>query len=159
MKKSINQLGLLAVISFIAFITINASDPSDNKKVAKDFYNSYNKHDLQKSFDDFISKDLVNRTMGGGMDREKWLNFDESVIAACPNLKMTVKEQMAEGNKVITHWISEGTHTGDFMGMTGTDNAIRLEGVSIDQISKGKIKEHLAIADFTQFIQQFAEKK
>jgi steroid delta-isomerase-like uncharacterized protein len=132
--------------------------PEDNKMVARGFYESYNNHDMQKSFDDFIAENLVNHTMGGSLDREKWLNFDQAFIAACPDLKGTIKEQVAEGNTVVTHWLCEGTHTADFMGMPASGNSISLEGISIDKIEQGMIKEHFASADFTMFMQQFARK-
>ena len=101
--------------------------------------------------------DLVNHTMGGGFDREKWLNFDKAFLAACPDFKLTVKEQFAEGNRVVTHWVCNGTHTSDFFGMAASGNVIQLAGISIDGIENGKIKEHFAMADFTQFMQQFAK--
>ncbi len=50
-----------------------------------------------------------------------------------------------------------GTHAADFMGMAASGNAIQLVGISIDGIENGKIKEHFALADFTQFMQQFVK--
>lgn len=128
------------------------------KTVARNFYESYNSKDLDKSFHDFIAVDLVNHTMGGGFDREKWLNFDKAFLTACPDLKLTVKEQFVDSNRVVTHWTCSGTHTADFLGIPASGNAIQLAGISIDGIEGGKIKEHLAMADFTQFMQQFVKK-
>jgi len=130
---------------------------SELKAIASSFYESYNRKDVEQSFNDFIADDLVNHTMGGSLDREKWLNFDKAFLAACPDLKLTVKEQFNEGNRVVTHWTCCGTHTGDFCGMTASGNSIRLTGISIDGIENGKIKEHLAMADFTHFMQQFVK--
>jgi len=131
---------------------------TQTKPVARDFYESYNNGDLDKSFQDFIATDLVNHTMGGGFDREKWLNFDKAFLAACPDLKLKVKEQFAEGSKVVTHWTCSGIHTAEFLGMPASGNVIQLTGISIDGIEDGKIKEHFAMADFTQFMQQFVKK-
>lgn len=113
------------------------------KAIASDFYDSYNRKDLDKSFDDFIATDLINHTMGGGFDREKWLNFEKAFLAACPNLTLRVKEQFAEGNRVVTYWTCAGTHTADFLGLEASGNVIQLTGISIDGIENGKIKEHL----------------
>ena len=128
------------------------------KAIASNFYESYNRKDLEKSFDDFIAVDLINHTMGGGLDREKWFNFDRAFLAACPDLQLTVKEQFVEGERVVTHWTCFGTHTAEFFGMQASGNPIQLTGISIDGIENGKIKEHFAMADFTQFMQQFASK-
>lgn len=129
--------------------------PNDNKTVARNFYESYNKKDIERSFNDFISNDLVNHTMGGGLDRQQWLEFDKAFLNACPDLQLTVKEQIEEGDKVVTHWICKGTHAAEFMDMAATGKTIILAGVSIDGIESGKIKEHLAVADWSGFMQQF----
>jgi len=131
---------------------------SEIKAIASCFYESYNRKDLEKSFDDFIAIDLINHTMGGSFDREEWLNFDKAFLTACPNLQLTVKEQFAEGKRVVTHWTCFGTHTAEFFGMPASGNTIQLTGISIDGIENGKIKEHFAMADFTQFMEQFAKK-
>ena len=130
----------------------------DFRPVARNFYQSYNDKDLDSSFDRFIATDLINHTMGGSLDREKWLNFDKAFLTACPDLKMVVKEQFAEDNRVVTYWDCHGTHTADFLGMPASGNPIRLTGISIDDIRNGKIAEHFALADFTQFMQQFGKK-
>jgi steroid delta-isomerase-like uncharacterized protein len=131
---------------------------SEYKAIASCFYESYNRKDLEKSFDDFIATDLVNHTMDGTFDRQEWLNFDTAFLAACPDLTLTVKEQFAEGNRVVTYWTCSGTHRADFFGMTASGNTIRFTGISIDSIENGKIKEHFAMADFTQFMQQFLKR-
>lgn len=131
---------------------------SEIKAIASCFYESYNRKDLEKTFDDFIAPDLVNHTMDGKLCRSEWLNFDKAFLAACPDLRLTVKEQFSEGNKVVTHWTCSGTHQAEFFGMAASGNTIQLTGISIDGIENGKIKEHFAMADFTQFMQQFAKK-
>jgi predicted ester cyclase len=130
----------------------------DSKTVARNFYESYNNKALDRSFDDFIAVGLVNHTMGGGLGRNEWLEFDKALLTACPDLRLTVKEQLAEGNRVVTHWAFEGTHTDEFMDMSASGNIIRLAGISIDRVEAGKITEHCAIADFTGLMQQFMVK-
>ena len=82
----------------------------DFRPVARNFYQSYNDKDLDSSFDRFIATDLINHTMGGSLDREKWLNFDKAFLTACPDLKMVVKEQFAEDNRVVTYWDCHNTY-------------------------------------------------
>jgi predicted ester cyclase len=129
------------------------------KAIASAFYECYNRRDLEESFENFIDADLINHTMDGTLDRSEWLSFDKAFLAACPNLQLTIKEQFVEDNRVVTHWSCCGTHTGDFFGMEGTGNLIKLTGISIDCIRNGKITEHFAMADFTQFMTQFSNSK
>lgn len=131
---------------------------SEHKAIASCFYECYNRRDIEKSFEDFIDADLVNHTMGGKLNRDAWLNFDKEFLAACPDLKLVIRDQFAEGNKVVTHWTCAGTHKGEFFGMAASENPIQLTGISIDTIVRGKIKEHIAVADFTHFMHQFEKK-
>ena len=131
---------------------------SEIKAIASCFYDAWNRRDLEQSFSDFVAGDLVNETMDGSFTREKWLNFDLAFLAACPDLELHIKAQFQEGNRVVTHWYCHGTHKNEFFGMPASGKTIALMGISIDGIVNGKIKEHLAVADFTQFMQQFAGK-
>ena len=131
---------------------------SELKAIASCFYESYNRKDLEKSFENFIASDLINHTMGGSLCREMWLDFDKAFLAACPDLVLNIKQQFVEGNKVATYWSCTGTHKAEFYGMPPSGNSINLTAISIDDIENGKIKEHLTIADFTRFMQQFERK-
>lgn len=131
----------------------------EKKAIVSCFYDGYNHKDIEKSFDDFIAPDLVNHTMGGALGRDNWLAFDKAFLAAVPDLKLVVKEQFSDNNRVVTHWKCAGTHQGEFMGMAASGNTIELEGISIDEVEDGKIREHFAMADFTKFMQQFASRE
>ena len=128
------------------------------KTIASNFYNSYANNNMDKSFDDYIASDVVNHTMGGGFDREKWKAYEKNYLAALSGFRVTVLEQVAEGDKVATHFIMEGKHTGEFSGMPATANETRLEVISLDVIKNDKIVEHNSIGDFTGFMQQFLKK-
>jgi predicted ester cyclase len=133
-------------------------DNTEIKKIASNFYESYANNNMDKSFDDYIAPGVLNHTMGGGFDREKWKAYEKSYLAALSGFKVTVLEQVAEGDNVATHFIMEGKHTGEFSGMPATGNATKLDIISLDVIKNGKIVEHNSIGDFTGFMQQFVQK-
>lgn len=130
---------------------------SVNKEVSRNFVESYNQKNLDKSFSDYIGTDLINHSMGGGFTRQSWLDFDKAYLAAVPDNVTTVKQQIAEGDKVFTHFIMSGTHTGQFMDKPATGNKITLEAFVIDKIKDGKIIEHHTLADFTAFMMSFSK--
>lgn len=130
---------------------------TDNKAVSRNFVESYNLKDLDKSFSDYLAVDLINHTMGGGFTRQAWLDFDKAYLTAVPDNVATVKAQIAEGDKVFTHFIMTGTHTGQFMDKPATGNKIILEGFMIDKIKDGKIVEHHTQADFTAMMMSFSK--
>src|SRR5947209_13602117 len=60
---------------------------------------------------------------------------------AFPDLHITVEDQVAEGEQVVTRWRSEGTHRGELEGLAPTNIHASVEGISIDRFENGKIVE------------------
>lgn len=60
---------------------------------------------------------------------------------AFPDVRMSVEDQVAEGDKVVTRWIASGTHQGELMGISPTGNRVTVAGTSIDRIVDDKIEE------------------
>ena len=61
--------------------------------------------------------------------------------SAFPNLRVTIEDQVAEGDKVATRWTVRGTHQGEMMGAAATGNQVTFTGTQTDYISGGKIVE------------------
>ena len=133
------------------------SSIEENKAVARSFYEAYNgdADALQNAFDTYIAQDLVNQTNGGAMDRSAWMQADIAAKAAMPDQTMTIFAQAADGDKVFTHWVLQGKHTGgEFFGIPATGNATRLECVAVDVVRDGHIVEHNAVGDFGALMAQ-----
>jgi predicted ester cyclase len=81
----------------------------------------------------------------GGNDikgREELKQFVKMYLAAFPDLRFTVEDQIAEGDKVVTRWSSEGTHKGELMGIPPTGKHVAgVTGITIDRYSGGKSVE------------------
>ncbi len=67
--------------------------------------------------------------------------------AAFPDLKFTVNDIVAEGDKVWAHITMSGTNTGSFMGMPATGKSTSFQGVDIVRITNGKAVEHWGYYD------------
>ena len=133
------------------------STTDENKTIARNFYDAYNGGDLDGAFDAYISKDLVNHTNGGAMNRDVWVQSDIAAKAAMPDQTMTILGQAVDGDTVYTHWVLAGTHTnGDFFGIPASGRATRLEAVAVDVVRDGQIVEHNAVGDFSGFMAQLA---
>jgi predicted ester cyclase len=46
-------------------------------------------------------------------------------LGAFPDGRVTVEDQIAEGDKVVSRWTATGTHTGDLMGIPPTGNRVQ----------------------------------
>ena len=56
-----------------------------------------------------------------------------------PDLQLTIEDQVAEGDKVVTRWTSTGTHKGKLMGIPPTGVKMTVTGIEISRIAGGKI--------------------
>jgi steroid delta-isomerase-like uncharacterized protein len=61
--------------------------------------------------------------------------------SAFPDLRVTIEDQVAEGDKVATRWRVRGTHQGEMMGVSATGKQVTFTGTQTDYISGGKIVE------------------
>jgi steroid delta-isomerase-like uncharacterized protein len=58
---------------------------------------------------------------------------------AFPDIKFTLEDIFGVDDKVVVRWSAAMTHTGDHLGMPATNKPVRITGITIAQIEKGKI--------------------
>ena len=67
---------------------------------------------------------------------------------------ITVDDQIAEGDKVVTRLRGRATFTGEILGIPPNGKVVEITGISIHRIADGKLVEHWANADLLSFMQQ-----
>ncbi|MGR7027201.1 ester cyclase [Geodermatophilus sp. URMC 62] len=130
------------------------SSTEDNKATTRRFYESYSTG-VQAAFDTSVSTELVNHSMGDAVGHGPWLQNDLAAEAALPDQRITVHEQIAEGDKVVSRWTLQGTNTAPFMGRPATGNTLTLDAIVIDVVRDGKIVEHTIVGDLGTFMAGF----
>jgi steroid delta-isomerase-like uncharacterized protein len=80
--------------------------------------------------------------------------FISAYVAAFPDGKITVDDQIAEGEKVATRWTGSGTNTGELMGMPATGKEVTVSGVAYTRIVDGKVRESWNSWDTLSMLQQ-----
>jgi steroid delta-isomerase-like uncharacterized protein len=73
---------------------------------------------------------------------------------AFPDVRLTINDQVAEGDKVVTRWTATGTHKGQLMGIAPTGKHATVTGVDIDRYENGKVVEGWASYDMLGMLQQ-----
>ena len=73
---------------------------------------------------------------------------------AFPDLRFTVDEQIADGDKVVTRWTGQGTHERELQGIPATGKSATVTGITVDRIVNGKIAESWGIFDQFGMMQQ-----
>ena len=59
-----------------------------------------------------------------------------------PDLHLTVEQQIAEGEWVVTRITARGTHEGVWLGMRPIGDKVEITAVNIDRVVDGRIMEH-----------------
>jgi steroid delta-isomerase-like uncharacterized protein len=73
---------------------------------------------------------------------------------AFPDLRVTIEDQIAEGDRVVTRWSARGTHEGDLWGLAPTGKEGTVTGITIDRMEGGKIVESWTNWDTLGLMQQ-----
>lgn len=104
----------------------------------------------------FVSQNYINHTEVPGMPRgvEAIRAFFGMLWAGFPDVKMTILDTIAEGDKVVIRAVTEGTHTGPFMGIPPTGKHARWSFMDIWRIADGKVVEEWVETDMMSLMQQ-----
>ena len=70
------------------------------------------------------------------------------------DLKITLEDIVAEGDKVVVRWKGTSKHTGEFMGIPATGKQLSMTGISIARIEGSKMTEEWGEMDIMGLMQQ-----
>ena len=62
-------------------------------------------------------------------------------VQAFPDLRLTIHDMIAEGDRVVTHLAGQGTHTEEFRGVAPTGKAIGIRMIVISRFEAARIVE------------------
>jgi steroid delta-isomerase-like uncharacterized protein len=80
--------------------------------------------------------------------------FYDQFRSAYPDGKLTIDQQWEDGDYVISKWTGTGTHQGELMGIQATGKQVTVTGITISQVSGGKITEEWTVWDTLGMLQQ-----
>jgi steroid delta-isomerase-like uncharacterized protein len=91
--------------------------------------------------DELIASNFVDHagTPGLAPGREGQKQFVAMYRSAFPDLRTTIEDMVAEGDRVVTRWTARGTHSGPLMNIPATGKQVTITGITINQVSGGTI--------------------
>jgi steroid delta-isomerase-like uncharacterized protein len=102
--------------------------------------------------DDYVGYDPAQPELTNGPDGAR--RQAEGYRAAFPDLRLTIEDQIAEADKVVTRWNGRGTHEGELFGLAATGKQTTVTGITIDRIADGRIVESWTNWDTLGLLQQ-----
>jgi steroid delta-isomerase-like uncharacterized protein len=130
---------------------------ADTKAIARRFLEeAFNSGNLDV-VDELVAPEFVNHDAalpepGVGIEAAK-----ASITGyreAFPDLRLTIEQQLAEGEYVTTRWSARGTHQGNLMGMAPTGKQATVTGITIDRMVDGRFVESWTNWDTLGLMQQ-----
>jgi steroid delta-isomerase-like uncharacterized protein len=77
-------------------------------------------------------------------------HLKQTVLAyrtAFPDLRMSVEDQIADGDRVAIRWTASGTHLGELNGIPATGRPAQVAGVFIHRLADGLITDSWSMFD------------
>jgi steroid delta-isomerase-like uncharacterized protein len=76
------------------------------------------------------------------------------LLRAFPDLHLTIEDQLVQGDSVAFRWHATGTHTGPLGAAPPTGKRIMLDGLIVDRMGGGKVRERWEQWDQSLMLQQ-----
>ncbi len=100
---------------------------------------------------------VVYHGAGGDERRGKaaMIELGQMYYNAMPDMRITIEDTIAEGDRVLTRVRPQGTNTGELMGMPATGKKVDVKWVmNVVRIANGKVVEEWEIFDQLDFMRQ-----
>ena len=121
----------------------------DNSTIVRRFVDEVINQGKMESAREFVWEDVVEQVPlpGQGPGLEGLKDILTAMRAAFPDIDFAIKEQISEGDKVVSRFEWTGTHKAAFMGIPATGRPVRVWGIVIDRLVEGRIKDTRILMD------------
>jgi predicted ester cyclase len=110
----------------------------ENKAVVRRYFEEFHNNREHGILEQIMTLDLLEPTR----------RATHMLLTAFPDYRLTIEEQIAEGDKVATVWTGGGTHQGEWESPAGsiapTGKQVRWTGTTTLRLSEGKISDVIA---------------
>ncbi|SMP36404.1 ester cyclase [Shimia sagamensis] len=128
----------------------NSIETTDGALIAE-LHNLWNSGDLGK-IPKIYSEDFVAH-MPQGWEKNEFrgrAGVEEAVLRirnAFLDWHEQVEDMVQAPGKVVTRYVSTGTHTGTFLGLAPTNRTVKIDEISIYHLENGLVKEQWCLTD------------
>lgn len=126
-----------------------------NKAVVRRWFQAFNDGDMTAEAAVRAPEFLAHVAgLAGPLDGAGWQQFIAAFLTGFPDLRLTIDDLLAEGDRVAVRWTLHGTQLGAFMGIAPTGKPVTISAIEINRISDGHVAEHWVVLDQLGLLQQ-----
>lgn len=135
---------------------MNTKTEELNKKIARQSIDAITKgdYDLLEQISDIDTYQLHYPSYLKPLDYDEAEELSDNFNLAFPDMKVTIENQIAEGDYVVTRMIYQGTHKNEYRGIAATGKKVKISAMTIQYIVDGKITEEWTEMDTLGMMQQ-----
>jgi predicted ester cyclase len=130
-------------------------DTESAKALVRQVVDDWNRGDLD-ALDEHLDRAYVNRDPNNPevTDLPSYKHWAAAARAAFPDLRVTIEDLIAEGDRVAKLWSFEATHRGEFLGIAPTGRRVTWSGITIYRVAGDKVGECIWRTDALGLLQQ-----
>jgi steroid delta-isomerase-like uncharacterized protein len=115
-----------------------------------------NGRDLERAMEEVVAEDFVEQIPFPGQQpgRAGLAGVLAGLFASFPDLHWTVRDTVAERDRVAAYSTWTGTHHGDFLGIPATGKQVSVDAWTIDRYRNGQMTESRLIMDVAGLLGQ-----
>jgi predicted ester cyclase len=110
----------------------------------------------EAAIDEMFAEDGVEHGLGAEpiVGPENFKTFHRAFVSAYPDLKVHVEDTIVEGDKIAVRCRVTGSHSGQGIGITPTNQPVDFTGMVIVRVRDGKIAEAWNEFNFMEMYKQ-----
>ena len=139
----------------------DSSQQEKNKAIARRVSDEIFNQGKFEVADEIYATDFRNHGLHQTIDLKTDQEWVHSEKKAFPDLRMSIQQMVAEGDRVAVLWTFQGTHTGwGYEGLPPTGTRVEVRGITIWRIVDGRIvEEWSSFSEAGGYIAMFAHLK
>src|SRR5215213_1114536 len=130
-------------------------DKEQLKQISKEWHEAFGTDTLKDNYDKYLHENFKADFFGGQqVNKAEYMRQDQEFAKALSQNKITVIEQVAEDNKVVSLMTWTATQIADLPGIPNTNKSFIVKGFAIDYFENGKVIKHFPLFDQFEMMKQ-----